>query len=475
MTLTPGQLLSLSLDPAYLFELRGLSADPWQRELLRTKAPRILLNCCRQAGKSTAVAALALHTVLFMPKSLVLLLSTSQRQSSELFRKVLEFYKIVKGAAPAAAITSSRLELKNGSRVVSLPGREGTIRSYSAVAMLIIDEAAQVPEDLYRAVRPMLAVSGGRLICLSTPYGQRGFFHHAWIDRESDWLRFEIHAEQIKRITQDHLARELREFGRSWYDQEYGCSFASVEGLVYPGFEECIVNELPENVSQLVSQLWDARNGAIRVADQTVPATSSPKRVGGIDFGFTDPFAAVWGICDAYDVLWIAGEHYERQQSLVHHVAKLPRRILWAADPSEPLLIRELIRADFKVRKAINAKKAGIAAVTARLQSGRLKVFGTACPNLLAESKLYRYDRKAAHAAERENPVDKDDHALDALRYLISRLDEGFLARQRHSTAAESSPPAAVPGHGAAASSTSSSVKKKWLSIYNEELWTRIY
>src|SRR5438105_15000407 len=87
------QTLALALDPALLFELRGLQPDPWQAELLRSTAPRILLNCCRQAGKSTTVAALALHTVLFQPGSLVLILSRSQRQSGELFRKVVEFYE----------------------------------------------------------------------------------------------------------------------------------------------------------------------------------------------------------------------------------------------------------------------------------------------------------------------------------------------------------------------------------------------
>ena len=35
----------------------------------------------------------------------------------------------------------------------ALPGREGTIRSYSGVDLLILDEASRVPDDLYRSVR----------------------------------------------------------------------------------------------------------------------------------------------------------------------------------------------------------------------------------------------------------------------------------------------------------------------------------
>jgi hypothetical protein len=43
--------------------------------------------------------------------------------------------------------------------------------------MLVIDEASRVDDTLYLAVRPLLAVSGGRLVALSTPFGKRGWFH----------------------------------------------------------------------------------------------------------------------------------------------------------------------------------------------------------------------------------------------------------------------------------------------------------
>src|SRR5580704_4962213 len=101
--MTLHETLALALDPALLFSLRGHTADPWQCDLLRSSAPRVLLNCSRQAGKSTTVAALACHTALFQPASLVLLLSRALRQSSELFRKVLEFTQIL---GPQAGMTS---------------------------------------------------------------------------------------------------------------------------------------------------------------------------------------------------------------------------------------------------------------------------------------------------------------------------------------------------------------------------------
>lgn len=471
MTLTPQQALALALDPALLFELRGLAPDPWQRDLLRSTAPRILLNCCRQAGKSTTVAALALHTALFRPESLILLLSRSQRQSSELFRKVVAFHQVVESdaaqIATVAARSALRLEWTNGSRIVSLPGHEGTIRSYSGVCLLVIDEAARVSTDLYRAVRPMLAVSGGRLILLSTPFGRRGFFYHAWADQATDWLRFEVHGEQIPRIRQAFLDEELRTLGRSWFNQEYACSFEAAEGLVYPDFARCIAKTLPEELREKVTE-WE-KPSTVKPSrlplDSPALLLSPPMRlVGGIDFGFRNPFAAVWGVLDRRDVLWIFGEHYERQAPLNQHAARLSRSVTWYADPAGANEIAELRCGGFVVRKGNNALQSGIAAVTARIQTGRLRVLADACPHLLAEARLYRYPSHTDRGVDPEKPIDEHNHALAALRYLVSRLDHRFMVKLRRGASDED--------HAADSRNDAPRTDRKWLDIRNEALWT---
>ncbi len=123
------------------------------------------------------------------------MLSRSFRQSAELFRIVTEFYRRL-GSPMLERQTASELQLSNHSRIVCLPCKEETVRRYSHVRLLVIDEAAQVPDDLHRAVRLMLAVSAGRLICLSTPYGKRGFFHDAWANGGDDWARIEVPADR---------------------------------------------------------------------------------------------------------------------------------------------------------------------------------------------------------------------------------------------------------------------------------------
>src|SRR5262249_17901985 len=127
-------------DALALLRQAGMEPDPWQVAAGRSPAPRPLWLGSRQSGKSSLAAGLALATALEQAGSLVLLLSPSLRQSSELFKKVLEGYRLLATPLPAAAESALRLELVNGSRLVSLPGTEGTVRGFSGVRLLIVDE-----------------------------------------------------------------------------------------------------------------------------------------------------------------------------------------------------------------------------------------------------------------------------------------------------------------------------------------------
>jgi hypothetical protein len=222
------QDLAFALDPVRVATAMGLATDPWQARFLRSPDRRTLLNCSRQSGKSTVTALLAAHTALYDPDSLTLLLSPTQRQSHELFRKALDAYQSFPTAVPVVQESALRLELSNGSRIVSLPGKETTVRGFSGVRLLAVDEAARVPDELYYAVRPMLAVSGGRLVALSTPFGTRGWWYDAWRSEER-WERFQVPAEECPRISEEFLEEERRSMGEWWFAQEYECEFLDAE------------------------------------------------------------------------------------------------------------------------------------------------------------------------------------------------------------------------------------------------------
>src|SRR5581483_9206147 len=111
-----------------------------------------------------------------------------------------------------------------------------------------------------------------------------------------------VTAEQCPRIPPEFREEERQALGDSWYRQEYECSFEALEGLVYPDFARGVVDSLPQE--------------------------RSPS-IGGIDFGFRNPFAAVWGFRDGDDVLWVVGERYARGCPLGEHARHLPRRVHW--------------------------------------------------------------------------------------------------------------------------------------------------
>ena len=190
------------------------------------------MNCARQSGKSTAAGVLALHKALTVPGALVLILAPAERQAKELFSKVATFYQALGHPVPADSYRRLGMELANRSRIEALPGTEKTVRGFSGVDLLIVDEASRVADELYYAVRPMLAVSGGRLMMLTTPYGKRGVFFEEWTEGEG-WERYEVRAAECPRIPTSFLEEERRALPAWVFRQEYECSFEETEDQVF--------------------------------------------------------------------------------------------------------------------------------------------------------------------------------------------------------------------------------------------------
>jgi hypothetical protein len=136
---------------------------------------------------------------------------------------VLEFYRKLTLPKPLKE-TGSELELFNGSRIVSLPSSEETVRSFSGVRLIIEDEASRVPNALDYAIRPMLSTSGGRLIKMSTPFGKRGHFYSACQD-PATWEIYTVVKAGDPRTPQSFLDEERRSLPDFWFRQEYECSF----------------------------------------------------------------------------------------------------------------------------------------------------------------------------------------------------------------------------------------------------------
>ncbi len=210
----------------------GISPDDWQERLLRSPSKRVLMNACRQSGKSTVAGIIALHRALYHPNSLVLCLAPALRQSQELFAKISGLYRDLGRPVRPDSDRKLSLELENGSRILTLPGSEKTLRGFSGVSLLLIDEASRVEDALYFATRPMLAVSDGSIMMLSTPAGRRGVFYQEWSGGEG-WERYEVPASECPRISRAFLEEERKALPTPIFRAEYQCSFESTDDAAF--------------------------------------------------------------------------------------------------------------------------------------------------------------------------------------------------------------------------------------------------
>jgi phage terminase large subunit-like protein len=217
--------LKLALDRVAFARSAGLELDPWQEDVLRSKSKRILMNCARQTGKTTIAGALALHTALYTPRSFSLIFAPSLDQSLEFFRRVTELaHNLGMENLDPEALRKTGLELKNGSRIEARPGSEKTARGRTA-GLILIDEAARIDDQLYLSLRPMLAVTQGSLVMLSTPWGKRGAFYEAWVSEEYLWERYLVTAYNCPRISPEFLEEERRSMPQRNFEMEYLCIF----------------------------------------------------------------------------------------------------------------------------------------------------------------------------------------------------------------------------------------------------------
>lgn len=225
--------------------------DDKQEMILKGEYYRLILNCTRQFGKSTVTAAKAVHRAWTRPGSLTLVVSPSERQSREFLRKAKEFVECLRVKPRGDGDNKISVQLPNRSRIVGLPGKTARIRGFSAVSLLIIDEAAWVSEEQFESVQPMLATTDGDIWMLSTPWGQRGVFWETWMGRyDEEWTRVSVKATECPRIKTRFLEGQRKRMGDVSFRREYMCEFMDVEDSVFRR------EDLERAVSGKIRALW---------------------------------------------------------------------------------------------------------------------------------------------------------------------------------------------------------------------------
>ena len=134
--------------------------------------------------------------------------------------------------------TLTKMVLNNGSKIFSLPaGRTGYFIRGMTIDLLVADEAGYIPETVWNAVIPMIAVSQKRrgfgfIVLLSTPFGKGGYFYQSFED--PDFKSFHISSEQCPRIPKEFLRKEKLRMSAVEYRQEYLGEFCDDSTQFFP-------------------------------------------------------------------------------------------------------------------------------------------------------------------------------------------------------------------------------------------------
>ena len=213
------------LDPVrWAKEKLNFRADPWQETFLRSSRNLHVL-ASRQSGKSQICAVKCLHRALYTPKSSIVLISPTLRQSILIAQKITDSINDMKPRPELETDSATIMQFKNGSRITSLPGgNSDTVRGFSC-DLLIEDESARVSEDAYVATRPFLSTTGGQHILCSTANGRQGHFYTIGTADDTEWVRLVVKAEQCPRIPPEFLATERLSMDSHTFGQEYECEW----------------------------------------------------------------------------------------------------------------------------------------------------------------------------------------------------------------------------------------------------------
>ncbi len=268
-----------------------------------------------------------------------------------------------------------------------------------------LDEAAQMQERTWKIVLGRLRVGKPSAWITTTPAGYNWVWRH-WVDRQDKQYEI-IHAPtKDNTFLQPEYLADLRanyvgEFAR----QEIEGEFVAFEGLVYPNFSRNV-------------HIWTGDVG------------SGWTKIRAVDYGYTNPFVCLWGAIDEDKRLYIYDEHYRTRTLIKEHAEAIKRRAgnyTWTVADTDAQDNAEMGACGIVTRTAQKDVNRGIQKVMARLEAagdGKPRLFIHArCINLLREFGMYRWNESKEGRNDKEEPVKENDHAMDALRYMVMEID----------------------------------------------------
>lgn len=274
------ELEKLAENPTLFAELLlNFKPYPYQQKLLNDKSKRIVACMGRQTGKTTTIAAKAIHYAYTHPNTTTLIVSPSLRQSMIMFDKIQNF--IQNNPLLAKSITRKTrtiIQLTNHSQIIALPCSQNLLRGYTA-QLAICDEAAFIPEIVItQIIFPMLSTTNGTAIFLSTPWDKNHFFHKAFLNPK--YSTHKVKSKQCPLIKPEFLKEMQQNMTREAYLMEYEAEFTETQNSYFP-------QELIRKSVELAQKLNLELHTNI---EQTFPKSNY---YAGVDFGKLHDFSAL--------------------------------------------------------------------------------------------------------------------------------------------------------------------------------------
>ena len=387
-----------------------------QSEIAKSTARFRVVNCGRRFGKTTLAVWEMVAKAVYGSNRMVAYIAPTYQQARD-----IAWQELKKVCQPIAfKINESRLEIvvhtvDGGLSTISLRGWENieTLRG-QRFDFIVVDEIASMRNwhsNWQEVIRPTLTDVRGHALFISTPKGFNHFYDLFNMEiQDSDYKSFHYTTFDNPFIPRDEVEKARIEVTEDRFAQEYMADFRKMEGLVYKEF----------NRDKHIYMDQGEKTITFNPVDTSV----------GVDWGFTNPTAMLDIKMDSDGRFYVVQEFYKTGKTTpeIIEIARSWNGNYYYPDPAEPDRIEEMRRAGMNVRDVSKDVPAGINAVRELLKSGRLFIHAS-CVNLINEFETYSYPDKKPDKNEIEVPIKENDHALDALRYVIymkAKRAQGF-------------------------------------------------
>jgi len=363
-----------------------------------------VVNCGRRWGKTTLAILEMVAKALYKDDARICYIAPTYQQARD-----IAWAELKKVCLPIVNnINESRLEItifnsKGGTSTIWLRGWESieTLRGQK-FDFIVIDEIASMRNywlNWQEVIRPTLTDTKGHALFISTPKGFNHFYD-LYNFQDEDYKSFHFSTYDNPHLPVEEIDKAKKELPEDRFCQEYMADFRKNEGLVYKEF-----------------------NCDLHIFDKEINKEGM-EYISGIDFGFTNPCAVLHLLVDGDSNFWITEEWYKTgrtEEQIGEYVKSCGFNEVYP-DPESPSAIEVLNSKGVNVREVIKGKdsiKSGINTVRALFKSNRLHIHKS-CQNLISELETYSYPEKRPNSNEPEVPIKENDHALDALRYVLS-------------------------------------------------------